>query len=222
MKYVYLLLVLIVLNVAAAQGAVRFNKGDNVNVWVLKGVKLYNSPNIKSTTTVTIPYGVSVEVLSTETDLLGASQGKITNDITPVPITLNGHWVKVKFGQKEGYVFDGYLSRMPCLKLDENGYPEEVDKYIKRNYKGYTKKTNKKVVQGIDFEETIYYYKGAIVLEESAGDGCWDTNIYFKGISYQDVQLFEKVCLNGADAAQDIKIKRLKNNIFKFSFASCT
>ncbi|CAM3637626.1 SH3 domain-containing protein [Mucilaginibacter galii] len=222
MKYAYLLLVLIVLSVATTQGSVRFNRGDKVNVWVLKGIKLYKSPDSKSTITSTIPYGVSVEVLSTGTDSLKAWQGKITNDITPVPVTLKGYWLKVKYGQIEGYVFDGYLSKMPCLKLNENGSPEEVDTYIKRNYKGYTKRMIKKVVQGVDSEETTYYYKGAIILEESSGDGCWDTNVYFKGISYQDVQLFEKVCLNGADAAQDIKIKRLKNNIVKFSFASCT
>jgi len=222
MKYAYLLVVLFVLNVATTQGAVRFNKGDKVNVWVLRGIKLYKSPDSKSTITATIPYGVSIQVLSEEIDSLKSSFGKITNDITPVPVTLKGHWVKVKWSQKEGYVFDGYLSKMPCLKLKENGSPEEVDTYIKRNYKGYTRKVNKKVFKGMDFEETTYYYKGAIILEESSGDGCWDTNIYFKGISYQDVQLFEKVCLNGADAAQDIKIKRLKNNVVKLSFASCT
>lgn len=222
MKYGYLLIVCLVINFASVNGATKFKQGDKVNVWVLKGLKLYQKPDSKSAQLSVVAYGTTLEVLSTGADSLKAYQGKITNDITTVQVTLKGHWVKVKYGQKEGYAFDGYLSKMPCLKVDKNGYSEQFREYIKRNYKGYTIKVNKKVVRGTgDFQEAIYYNKGVMILRETSGDGCFDTEIFLKGISYQDAQLFEKVYLTGADASQDIKIKQLKNNTVELSFYSC-
>jgi hypothetical protein len=220
MKYGYFLIVCLVVSFVTVNAATKFKQGDKVNVWVLKGLKLYQKPDSKSLQLATVAYGSTVEVLSNDADSLKAYNGKITNDITPVPVTLKGHWVKVNYGQKQGYTFDGYLSKMPCLKLT-NKYSEDVVEYVKRNYKGYTKKVSKKVVEGTDFEETMYYYKGALILKKSSGDGCFDTEIFLKGVSYQDAHLFEKLYLNGADASQDIKVKQLKNNTVKISFYSC-
>jgi hypothetical protein len=222
MKYCCFLISLLILNFASAKGITKFNQGDKVNVWVLKGIKLYSEPNSKSKPLSTIAYGSVVEILSSETDSLKSFQGSITNDISRVPVMLKGHWVKISFQQKQGYVFDGYLSRMPCLKLSKQGVSEEFETYIKRNYKGYFKKINKKKVEGIDFEENIYYYKGRVLLKDTAGDGCFDTAIYLKDVSYQDARLFEKVYLNGGDAARDIKVEQQKNNLIKISFYSCT
>lgn len=222
MKYAYLLIVVFLFICKISYSAVRFDQGDKVNVWVLKGVTLYKESKSASANFGVIPYGKQIVILSSESDSLTSYQGRITNDITEVPVTLKGHWVKVKYGQKVGYVFDGYLSKMPCLKIEEYGSAEEFSKYVKRIYKGYTQKSNKSVVKGIDFEEKIYYYKGMVVLKETSGDGCFDTEIYLKGISYRDAQLFEKVYFNGATAAEDIKIKAIKNSIIKISCYSCT
>jgi len=210
------------LSFATVHGLVKFSKGDKVNVWVLKGIKLYKNCDSKSTIAATIPYGTAIEILSSGTDSLKVYQGKITNDITTIPVALTGHWVKVRSGQKEGYVFDGYLSKMPCLKINQHGDTEEFNKFVERNYKGYTKKVNKKVVKGIDFREEMYYYKGMMVLKSTSGDGCFDTEIYLKGTTYQDARLFEKVYFNGATATEDIKVQQLKNNIIKISCYSCT
>ena len=136
MKYGYLLIVCLVINYATVKGAAKFKQGDQENVLLLKGLKLYQKPDSKSAHLSTVAYGATVEVLSSNADSLKAYSGKITNDTTPVPVTLKGHWVKVKYGQKEGYAFDGYLSKMPCLKVDKNGYSEQFRGYIKLNYKG--------------------------------------------------------------------------------------
>lgn len=215
-KQITLLLLTLIITVTNLLAAPRFDKGEKVNVWALKGLSLYKQPGTGSAKILTIPYGKSVSVLSSKTDSLKAGQIKLIN--IAVSSTVKGYWIKVSYNGKEGYVFDGYLSKMPCLKVGVIG-AENMDAYLKRIHNDLTFKTVKKD----EWEgTTTYYLKGKLVLKIERYDGCIDEDIYLDNITDADLALFKYVYFREADAVQDLKTVKLKNGRIKVSFASCT
>lgn len=113
--------------------------GDTLIVWAKKGLQLRSAPSFTSDAITLIGYGENVVALekksifeeyyrSGELSVIEINS-KTVNGIHYPGIRLYGQWCKVKYMDKEGYVFDGYLSKFKTFN-----YPENNRKYFERNF----------------------------------------------------------------------------------------
>ena len=193
------------------------NTGKSLKVWLLDGVNLKSGPAENSKTLANIPYGAVVKPVKSGGEPK-ASTVDFNTDALKEPYRLNGKWTKVEFKGKQGYVFDGYLSAMPALEIDDHGFAETEDAYLKRNY-GVLKIAKRVPKKGA--KETSIYYKNGAVTSETSFDGCTDHKLLLKNISLDEAMLFEKVLYKNADAAQNIKVEKQKAGGVKISSYDC-
>jgi hypothetical protein len=113
--------------------------GDTLNVWAKKGLQLRSDPSFTSDPITLIDYGEYIETLDKKSIYQGYHRlgelsvieinSKTVNDRQYPEIRLNGQWCKIKYKDKVGYVFDGYLS-----KFKPFNYGEDNRKYLDRNF----------------------------------------------------------------------------------------
>ena len=86
----------------------RFKEGETLNVWAVSGLNMRDKPDAKATKVSTIPYGAKVVVQPN----IGL---KIPFEVEEFKgFIVKGYWLLVKYGNTEGFVFDGFLSRLPA------------------------------------------------------------------------------------------------------------
>lgn len=92
----------------------RFKEKETLYVWASKGLNMREKPDAKAMKTGTIPYGSKVIVQSN----IGL---KIPFEVEEIKgFVVKGYWLLVKYGNTEGFVFDGFLSRLPAPISDRN------------------------------------------------------------------------------------------------------
>lgn len=133
-----------------------YQKGDSLYIWAESGLNLRADKNIKSNILETIPYGAIVVTLEEKRfgekndpnfsiELFNRNQSTKKDRFK-----LEGKWVKVKFGNKEGFVFDAYLSKLPTLvEIDLENSSNKNTKYYE-SFSHYLERIDKDV----DYEET--------------------------------------------------------------------
>lgn len=185
-------------------------KSNKTYVWAVKGLALREQPGISAKRIVNIPYGKSVTVIKTDEPAVS-----MTSKIDGYSFKLEGKWVKVLYDGQEGYVFDGYLSTMPPYVIDI----DTDEDYLKRLY-GVAKV---KIVEGKNgLETTTTNYKNGDVSISTVYDGCWDTELYLKNITYREAVLL-MVAANSSDGnipMEEIKIVST-NNLIKITYYFC-
>lgn len=139
----HLIFILLSLNILQPAKAIGFYQpGDTLYIWAVSGLTLRKEASLKAAKLATIPYGtlmvaqnygggdkVEVEAVPGFTN----SQGKFP------PVTLKGSFAQVIFQGDTGYVFDGYLSKLPALKYtahkqEKKPFFEEFGVWAKRNF----------------------------------------------------------------------------------------
>lgn len=116
MKYIFSLIIFISLNQAFAIDSYQAN--ESLNVLTLSGIKLRDNPG--GAIILSIPYAAKVITIEAK------------NSNFPVTVEgIKGAWVKVNFNGKIGYVFDGFLSRLPAPSLTD----ANLRVYVKREFK---------------------------------------------------------------------------------------
>ena len=139
-KIVLFLFVLLTIQKMTAQES-RFKEGETLNVWAASGLNMRDKPDAKGQKLATIPYGAKVLVQTN----IGV---KVPFEIEEFKgFTVKGYWLLVKYGNTEGYVFDGFLSRLPTPKNTKSTKPDEpsgIADYLK---------TLKKVGKVFDIEK---------------------------------------------------------------------
>jgi uncharacterized protein YgiM (DUF1202 family) len=89
----------------------------------LSGMNMRASPDQKGEIILLVPYGKQVEVLG-KTDKYLEIEGIV------------GEWYKIKFNEKEGYVFSGFLLNFqPPTSLNSTGF----ENYLSNNFKSIEK-----------------------------------------------------------------------------------
>jgi hypothetical protein len=207
-----LLIQLIFVNAYAADG---FKNGELVNVWNKEGLPLKQQPGTAGKNILIIPYGQSVNIIEDAKPALAAS---VKINFYGGIYKLKGNWVKVSYKGKQGYVFDGYLSKMPPLiKLKYGDFESEQD-YLKRNY-GIVRV--KHIKGKDDLKKNMIYYKNGDISTETIFDGCFDIELYLKNITYQDAVLLLLATYSDANIpTSDLKIKKI-NDVVKISYYFC-
>lgn len=147
----------------------RYKAGDKLTAFALTGLTLRDKPDKQGTKLGTVPLGATVTVLA--------------NDIFTVPfevteknnIKLKGYWVKINTNEKEGYVFDGFLSKLPVPeKYNELTYLSNWSKKLS------TSKTPppKKAEQDANiFEYELSTFENGVIYEMRGYDGGVTTRI---------------------------------------------
>jgi Bacterial SH3 domain len=103
----------------------RFKENETLNVWAASGLNMRDKPDAKSAKIATIPYGVKVTVQPN----IGI---KIPFEVEEFKgFTVKGYWLLVKYGDTEGFVFDGFLSKLPApIKNDSTTLEDYFDNQI--------------------------------------------------------------------------------------------
>ncbi len=125
--YLFTLLTLLLLNLTVSAQSNKFTKvyspGSNLYVYSEGGLSIREKPDAKAMLISVVKFGEKVEVLP--------DQGtRVSFTSTAVP----GTWVKVKQGDKQGYMFDGFLSRFAPMPVSD-GDPSHFQNYLKLQFK---------------------------------------------------------------------------------------
>jgi hypothetical protein len=138
------------------------------------------------------------------------------NGITRKPYHLNGFMLKVSYLGKQGYVFSGYTSKMPYIKVTPLG-AEEMETYLARNFE----KPKTKIKKSKDYEVSEYAYANGNRLTTEYGDGCYTETMLLNHITYAESLLFYEARACQGDAIDDPKIKIMVNGATQISWYSC-
>ena len=87
-----------------------YSEGDELFVLATSGLRMREAP-VDGSSVVSIPYGAKVKVLKV-VEIESREEFRRTYD------GISGTWPKVEYKGKVGYVFDGFLCRLPAPKLE--------------------------------------------------------------------------------------------------------
>ena len=112
--------------------------GDTLTVWAEGGLFLRDTNSINGHKLGLIPYGHTLKILETKTfrykedSILYFNARQDEYGRLYEEYYLKGHWVKVIYNSKTGYVFDGYLSHFSAPKILVYNEQEDLIHYIER------------------------------------------------------------------------------------------
>jgi hypothetical protein len=185
-KYIFIAVFLIKIIGLLAQTS-RFKDGETINVWATSGLNMRDKPDEKATKLVSIPYGAKVVVQPN----IGV---KIPFEVEEFKgFVVKGYWLLVKYGDKEGFVFDGFLSRLPAPIPTEQDLA--IQTYLHQQIGEIGKKydvgvwddhlgTTRALKVGETHSDSYKQkYNSNIFYEHSVGNGSYSTKIIFPNIS---------------------------------------
>ncbi|MFK7771604.1 MAG: SH3 domain-containing protein [Saprospiraceae bacterium] len=115
-----------------------YKKGDSLTVWATSGLNMREGPGTDFPKMKKLEYGDKVHVIDNQLHSKSLSLTILKKNKRHNQFKLNGYWVKVKTGKREGYVFDGYLSRLPAMvmkkNIDNEIFFEHFNEYAKREF----------------------------------------------------------------------------------------
>lgn len=114
MKNTILIIICLSIYIAGLSAQSRYQFGDSLFVWAKSGLNLRIKPSIDAPKLTVIPYGNTIEVIDTAIQTLSHSI-VIAKPTEKDGFRLKGFWVMVKYGEKVGFTFDGYLSKLLLL-----------------------------------------------------------------------------------------------------------
>jgi len=94
-----------------------YKSGDLLSVFAISGMNLRDAP--KGTVLQKMPYGTTVRALESKRS---GSTERIEG--------IAGNWVRVSYNNMEGYVFDGFLSKLPAPADDIDGLADYTKRYF--------------------------------------------------------------------------------------------
>ncbi|MBK7939022.1 MAG: SH3 domain-containing protein [Lewinellaceae bacterium] len=140
MKY---LLLLLLLNGPSVLPAIdHYEPGDTLYVWATSGLVLRKAPSLGAAKLSSIPYGTALVALNYNQDKsfeVEAVPGFVSQGKQYPPVMLRGDFAWVVFQGDTGFVFNGYLSKMPALHFSasKNDRPpvfENFGVWAQRNF----------------------------------------------------------------------------------------
>lgn len=193
---------------------VNYIQGDQLNVFAASGLKLRTTDNMQAEVITIIPYGESVTVLN-HFDLASAKRQRID--------WMDGRWIYVSYGVLEGYVFDGYLSRLP-IPDDASQFCDEcyelvnpLNNYLDAHFRVQS------ILGSSPKEETNFTYKylleQSLIVKRRSGESWWGIELEMLNyrmpealnllrsmlVSEEDKDQFEKSLLFKEDINSNVK-----------------
>ncbi len=170
----------IILILTLSQGhTVVYKKGNRLNV-LATSLNMRAKPSIKSKKIGRVPYGARATVLK-----------KMKNTFKSEGI--KGHWVKVKYDKRIGYIFDGYLTRLPAPPKNCKSLKHYADSKL-----GKVGKEHKKVKDQLNYSSwQNYKYNAKIEFERWWSEDVegHSTILILKNITLEEAFLIGRLCL---------------------------
>lgn len=178
-------------------GVSDYKSNDDLYVWAISGLNLRTQPDAKSSKIINIPYGEKVRVIDAQ---INTRQFSYTmSKSSSVAWQIDGYWVQVRFGDEEGYVFDGYLGKFPTITKSAETIPyltlKTFQAYGKENWGGLK---NEKKESTLDFDDNARDpdkgLSSSYLLTFKNGSSYEDVNESFSGyvsIFIKDISLEE-------------------------------
>jgi len=200
MKQIFSLICLfLIFNTAKAIGP--YCIGDTLHCLALNGLKLRETP--KGKVMASIALGEDIIVLATRDSLIHSDTYE----------KIGGHWIKVSYKSNIGYVFDGYLSKMPAPSLQDSslqGYLERVAVAIGKPVEKKSDCPNTGGGEGT-YSVSIQQYQGSNFTAKFIGYGGWEwghSTITFDYVAFEEIFLICKVVFCNSYAKRDFIIRR--------------
>jgi hypothetical protein len=175
----------------------RYVLGDTLFVWA-SSLNIRASPDAKAPIIGKIPYGAQVQIADSAIGKVAyrykALESIVLYDGTKSkPFYLSGFWVNVHCDNKTGYIFDGYLSRLPTFS-SYNGKMRDVMGWATKdlNLIPHAYKFKKEESSGITYSSKQSTVSVEIGNSEKGGF----ESISIRGVSMQEalmlaIQIFE-------------------------------
>ena len=182
--------------------ATMYQPGDSMYVWAKSGLKMRVSPDLKGDKILTIPYGTKVKIDSYQEELpeikVRVVKAQKIEGMEYKSFYLKGHWCRVTYLDTVGYIFDGYLSKMPTFELTPYLKETVVERMVQMSFEEYADK-HFGLLQQLDFEKNPTLvkpvslrkiYGNGMIIEEGASKGGWKQRIILPGMSFEEGFLF--------------------------------
>ena len=183
MKIKLLLLVILFLpfKLVAITG---YDSGDTLNCLAVSGLKIRTEPG-GNTVIGKVPYGGRVTVCSKPWGTPESNLGFTTEGI-------KGSWVKVKFGDIIGFVFDGFLSHLPTPSLQYSSLKDYAEGCFPRSGMKHTyRHTDEGAPEGDTME--FFTYKGNyVIFEERFGYEAYSAILTIENTSAEECYLIAR------------------------------
>lgn len=219
MKYIRIFSVIIIFLVMANLCLAKGNDIVKYN-WAKSGLNIRISEGVEADVIGVIPFGAEVIVLE-ETDRgLSIKLSEVfSKDYSEASSSyyISGNWVQIRYKDIDGYVFDGYLSELPPMKLikanDGNSYVEKFEPYLRRLYTVIDSNVVKDINEDLRHKEIRF--ENGVIYERNGNVGWYEEIIILPRTGIETGFLIFQL---GHDTAQtktveeDAKIRIMKQN----------
>lgn len=202
-----------------ALGIPGYRTGDTLYVWAVSGLSLRQSPDLKAVKLDNIPYET---VLVAQSDKYSFSECEIKVEAVPghkningvhPPVVLQGCFVRVEFNGKKGYVFDGYLSKLPAMRFSTCKFGPYTDWKCFEDFDTYAAREFGGLAEFIHIEDTTVGYG---TLKRIYGNGIthdgWFDKIEERRIILPDISLEEGFLIFNNVFSYEQEIRRPLND----------
>lgn len=226
---------------AYSNDIVTYSTGENLHIWAISGLNLRTEPNAKSTKVANIPFGARVKVVDSQphTHPFSYTMVKSKTHDKLVEWIVDGYWVKVEYQDQTGYVFDGYLGKLPVITDSPEHIPYfnlvHIKAYGAKHWGGLAEETK---TTTLNFEDNqrdpdkghsssyILTFKNGAYYENEEASFSGSTSIFIKDISLVEAYLLfnaltgfeykQKLNRENGDPILETRLSSLKDNELRF------
>lgn len=188
-----------------------FELTEDFHIMALNGLRMRATPELKGETVLTIPYNAAVKRI----DNVDYGNLKI-EEIKDFKI--KGNWIKIKYDEQIGYVFDGFLTKFPLPNNDKDGvldyekYKSSFEYYLRTKIGAASEIYDIRKYSGCevakDFDCICYFKqdfgKAVVFSSETCNETGVDYLMIINDISLAEAYFIIKVMdLNGANSTDN-------------------
>jgi hypothetical protein len=186
MKTFLSIFILLFTSISQIEAIGNYKAGDQLTVLAKSGLSLRASAGANGKKKSNLPFGSVVTVLA-------EGLRTVPNSVVEFKgYTIKGFWVKVKAGSEEGWVFDGYLSKLKVNSdLEAEGMSADRDIFDALYSQSSPRKGDRKYRKVETGEAYTQDYADGATLEFSRFDGGSSRTVTFgKGVSQEEAYLW--------------------------------
>lgn len=215
-KQIFLLTILTFISINSYSQKI-LTKGDKYYVWANSGLNLRESCSRSAKIITTIPYGEIVTIDSMqseynfEVEIFGTI--KVKEKWTPSHF-IKGHMLKVLYKNQNGYVFDGFLSKLKPIAKEKSIFDLEI---IFKNDSKIIKEFNSEKDQ-LNCTETLFS-NGNLFFRIAANGGYFENMYMIPNISFDEGLLIINRLFENENKLSEYKwyLSTSNNNLLSFS-----
>lgn len=185
----FLVIMLLCLDFQSVNANFNYTQGDVLHVWANSGLNMREGPGTDFPKLKKLKYGDQVQVVDNYLNSTPFSTTIVSKTKKNREFVMYGFWVRVKIEGQEGYVFDGYLSRIPAMNRtrdhNNNILTESFMEYAQREFGVATHTFDSTYTKEI---HTHYVYNNGMEWKEM-GDNCYDMNLELGALSFNEAYL---------------------------------